>query len=60
MRRYVEDPAERLPPPGEVAVEIDVVGVLAGPSGDAVRVEVGDDPEIELAWWCGAGESVRD
>ena len=43
------DAAHRPPAPGEVAVQVDPVRVLARAGGDAVRVEVGDDPEIKIA-----------
>src|SRR6266540_3411922 len=38
-----------LPPVGEVAVEVDAVGVLASVGGDAIRVDRLDDPEIDAA-----------
>jgi hypothetical protein len=38
---------ERPPAPREVAVQVDTVRVAAGAGGDAVRVEVGDDPEVD-------------
>jgi hypothetical protein len=37
--------AERLPVPREVPVQIHTVGVLPRARGDAVGVQVGDDPE---------------
>src|SRR5437016_4548339 len=48
MGARCEDTSERPPTPGEVAVQIDAVCVLA-PVGDvSVRVENGDDPEVDV------------
>src|SRR5262249_3105926 len=56
----VEEAGQALPPPGKVAIEIDAAVVAAGVGGDAVRVEVGDDPEVYFTRWCDVGESAGD
>src|SRR5262249_15605834 len=56
----VEEAGQALPPPGKVAIEIDAAVVAAGVGGDAVRVEVGDDPEVCFTRWCDMGESAGD
>ena len=48
MRPRLIDAAHRPPAPGEVAVQVDAVRVLARTGSNAVRVQVGDDPEIEV------------
>src|SRR5256885_3754814 len=55
-----EDAAERPPAPGKVAIEVDPVRVVAAVGGGAVRVQVGDDPEVELARRQPVGEPVGD
>src|SRR2546430_6376752 len=49
VRAGVVGPEQRPPAPGEVAVQVDAVGILARVSSDSVRIQVGDDPEIEIA-----------
>ena len=44
IERRVGDP---LPAIGEVAVEVDAIGVLPGVGGGAVRVHLGHDPELD-------------
>jgi len=44
------DAADRPPVPREVPVQVDPVRVAARAGGDAVGVEVGDDPEVDAAW----------
>src|SRR5439155_4215419 len=43
----VVDAGKLLPAPGEVPVQVDAVGVLAGAGGDAVGVEARNDPEVD-------------
>ena len=46
--------------PRKVAVEVDSVRVAAGSGGGAVRVEVGNDPEVGLGRPPGRDESLGD
>ena len=48
VRPGVVDPEQRPPMPGEVAVQVDAVRILARVCSDSVRIQVGDDPEIEI------------
>ena len=48
MRARVVEAGERSPAPGEVAIEIDSVSVATSAGRDAVGVQVGNDPKIEL------------
>jgi hypothetical protein len=51
----VEDAAKGPPGPGEVAVEVDAVGVAARARRTAVRVGTIDEQQLDAWWWlCGA------
>jgi hypothetical protein len=56
----VAGPSSRPPLPGEVAVDVDAVGILARASGDAVGVEVVDHPQIDPGDRAGVAQRAGD
>jgi hypothetical protein len=56
----VVDPAERPPPPREVAVQVDAPRVAPGAGGMAVRVRVGHEPEVDPCKRAELPEPVED
>src|SRR5438270_5298019 len=52
--------AEPPPPPGKVSVQIHAVRVLPSVRRDAVWVQRGDDPKVDVRGWFRRGERLRD
>src|SRR6185437_3261108 len=52
--------AEWPPAEGEVAIEVDAMGVLPGPGRDSVGIEVLDHDNQRLRGWGGGRQPLRD